>query len=217
MDGVITDTVRFHFLSWKKLFDEEDIPFTSEDNRDLLGLAREDSLRLILNRYGKKISPEQFLELFERKNQYFLEMIDQMKPSDRLPGVEELIVQIKNRGLKIAVASSSRNTKFVLERLALFPWFDTICDSNRVTKAKPAPDLFLQAALDLGVPPESAVVIEDSEAGIIAAHRANMKAIGIGGGKQVGQADLQFNSLTEINLDVVIPYLHQLQARTIDG
>ena len=174
MDGVITDTVEFHYQSWKKLCAAENIPFTKADNQDLLGLSRVDSLQLLLDRYHRPVSREQFNDLYERKNQLFLELIAGMTSADLLPGVAKFLDDLQRHRLKIAVASSSRNTQIILERLGIADRFDAIVNSSMVERAKPAPDLFLHAAARLEVAPEEAVVIEDSSAGIAAAHRAGM-------------------------------------------
>ncbi|WP_279388778.1 beta-phosphoglucomutase [Hydrogenispora ethanolica] len=211
MDGVITDTVEYHYQSWKKLCAAEDIPFTAADNRDLLGLSREDSLQLLLDRYHRKVSPEHFRYLYERKNQLFLELVAGMTAADLLPGVREFLDELAESGLKIAVASSSRNTQCILERLGIAERFAAIVNSSMVERAKPAPDLFLHAAAQLQVVPEEAVVIEDSAAGISAAHQAGMLVVGIGPREQVGPANLIFPSLAEVRLPSLVAALQNLR------
>lgn len=201
MDGIITDTVQFHYLSWKRLFDAEGIPFTPEDNRDLLGRARDDSLRLILSRYGRQVTAERFQLLYELKNRYFLELTQMMSEKDLLPGIRDLIMAVKTAGLKTAVASSSRNTRHILDKLGIFQLFDLVTDSNTIARAKPAPDLFLHAASRLMVDPGRTVVIEDAEAGIAAARSAGMLVIGIGAGEHLTTADLYFASAAEIEFN----------------
>ncbi len=212
MDGIITDTVRYHYQSWQQLWDEEKIPFTPDDNRDLLGLSREDSLRLILDRYGRKVTPERFQYLFDQKNVYFLRRIQGMSPADLLPGVKPLLDYLKQAQFGIAVASSSRNTRFVLERLGITASFDAIIDSNCVAKAKPAPDLFLEAAKALGVPPHAAAVIEDAAAGIAAAHNAGMLVVGVGPVERVGAADLIVPSLETLAPEQLVTTLSGIRS-----
>ncbi len=211
MDGIITDTVRYHYQSWQQLWDEEKIPFTPDDNQDLLGLSRQDSIQLILDRYGRNVTPEHFQYLFDQKNVYFLQRIHGMSPADLLPGVKPLLIYLKQAQLRIAVASSSRNTRFVLERLGITAMFDAVIDSNIVAKAKPAPDLFIEAAKVLQVPPHAAVVIEDAEAGIAAAHSAEMLVVGVGPAERVGAADLVVPSLEALSPEQLITTLTSIR------
>ncbi len=210
MDGIITDTVQFHYLSWKRLFEAEGIPFTPDDNRDLLGRARDDSLRLILGRYGRQVTAERFQLLYELKNRYFLELTQMISEKDLLPGIKDLITAVKTAGLKTAVASSSRNTRHILDKLGVYRLFDAVTDSNTIARAKPAPDLFLHAASLLMVNPGQTVVIEDSEAGIAAARAAGMLVIGIGAAKHLTTADLYFTSAAGIEFDKLLQNLESI-------
>lgn len=198
MDGVITDTVHYHYLSWKRLAEEENIDFSEKDNEKLLGLSREDSLTIFLK--GRSASPQERAELLERKNRYFLELIQDLSAKDLLPGVYNLIQNLRARGLKLGIASSSKNCKMIIEKLGITSLFDSITDGWEVKNAKPAPDLFLIAADKLKTPPEKCVVIEDSTAGIEAATRANMWSIGIGPSERVGKAHIRFDTMAEIDL-----------------
>jgi beta-phosphoglucomutase len=199
MDGVITNTVYYHFLSWQRLAREENIDFSAEDNDKLLGLSRDDSLTIFLK--GREIFQSERSKLLERKNRYFLELISNLSEKDLLPGVYELILNLKHLGLKLGIASSSKNCKMIIEKLGVTSLFDSITDGNEVTKAKPAPDLFLIAAARLKTAPEKCLVIEDSAAGIEAALQANMSAIGIGPEERVGKAHFRFDSMADIDLN----------------
>jgi beta-phosphoglucomutase len=198
---VITDTVHYHFLSWQRLAAEEKIDFTAEDNEKLLGLSRNDSLTIFLK--GRNITDSERIRLLERKNRYFLELIEELSGKDLLPGVNRLILDLKRRGLKLAIASSSRNCKMIIGKLGITELFDSITDGCEVTKAKPAPDLFLIAAAKLGIDPKQCLVIEDSAAGIEAAFRANMSVIGVGPRERVAKANFHFDSMAEIDLNQV--------------
>lgn len=203
MDGVITDTVHYHYLSWKRLAEEENIPFTLEDNEKLLGLSRPDSLKIFLK--GKPVDPTQQEQLLARKNQYFLELISGLSKEDLLPGIGDLLDTLGQRGFKIALASSSKNAKIVIEKLGITSYFDSLSDGSSVHNTKPAPDLFLDAAFKLGVKPEECIVLEDSAAGVQAALSANMKVIGIGPSGRVGQAHWRFDSTANIDPAVFLP------------
>lgn len=202
MDGVLTDTVELHYQSFKRLAIEENVPFTRESNERLRGLSREDSLALLFN--DRVLSQSELERLMEKKNKYFLELAASMTAKDLLPGVKNLLQLLTERGFKIALASSSKNTKLIIERLGIGNFFDNISDGHSVKRAKPAPDLFLHAASCLGIPPAECIVVEDAEAGIQAAKAAKMTVIGIGPEKRVGGADFIFESVAAINLELVL-------------
>ena len=205
LDGVLTDTVGYHYQGWKRLADEQHIPFNREDNEALRGVSRRESLNLLLK--GRPIPEEQAQEWIERKNNYYLELIENMTPADVLPGARELLEEIRGAGLKIAIASSSKNAGKVLEGIQLRDYVDVICDGYSIERTKPAPDLFLLAAERLGIPPAECVVVEDSLAGIQAAHAGGMCAIGLGPAERVGGADLILPSLENQRLEAMLSRL----------
>ena len=144
---------------------------------------------------GRKISEEQAEAWMERKNNYYREMLLEMTPDDVLPGALPLLSQLRQAGIKIAIASASKNAPDVVGRLNLSSVIDVLCDGHSVDRPKPAPDLFLFAAKQLGIPPEACVVVEDAEAGVDAAIAAGMRSIGLGPAERVGHADLVLPSL----------------------
>lgn len=178
LDGVLTDTAEYHFQAWKRLADEEGIPFTRADNEALRGVSRRQSLELLLK--GRPVSEAQAQELMERKNAYYNELIKQISPADLLPGVRELLAELRQAGLKIAVASASKNARAVLDGLRLWDSVDALSDGYSVARTKPAPDLFLHAAAQVGCPPSECLVVEDAAAGIEAAQAAGMWALALG-------------------------------------
>ncbi len=208
LDGVLTDTAEYHYRAWQRLADEEGMPFTREANEALRGVARRDSLRLILK---DRIYPEEkMVEMMERKNRYYLEWIEQISPRDLLPGALELLVEIRSAGLKTALGSASRNAYAVVERLGIATWFDAIADGGSVERQKPAPDLFIHAAALLGLTPDVYVVVEDAAAGIEAAKAGGFRTVGLGPSSRVGRADAVFPSLASVHLSDV---LHALNAQ----
>lgn len=204
MDGVLTDTVEYHYRSWQRLASDLKIPFSKKDNEKLLGLSRSDSLKIFLK--GKQVSPLEFQQLLQKKNDYFLALLQDFSPANLLPGVRELLLQLKNAGYKMAVASSSRNTSLILKRLEITAFFDAVSDSNTVAKAKPAPDLFLDAARRLMARPEECVVFEDSVAGVEAGRRAEMLVVGVGAENLVGRAHLRYPSMAQVDLNQILTY-----------
>ena len=129
-------------------------------------------------------------DLMARKNAYYLDSIATMSPADILPGALELLDAARARGLRLALGSGSRNARAVLDRLGIADRFDAICDGYSAAVGKPAPDLFLAAAAQLDLAPETCVVFEDAADGISAAHAAGMLAVGIGPEDRIGEADL---------------------------
>jgi beta-phosphoglucomutase len=193
LDGVLTDTAEYHFRGWKRLADEEGIPFTREDNEALRGIPRRDSLLIVLK--GRHYPEEKLQEMMERKNNYYLEFIREIAPRDLLPGARELLEEIHTAGLKSAIGSASKNAGEVIDRLGIRSLLDAISDGYSVERQKPAPDLFLHAAKQLNLPPAVCVVVEDAAAGVEAALAGGFRTIGIGPHERVGQAELVLPSL----------------------
>jgi beta-phosphoglucomutase len=199
LDGVLTDTAEYHYRGWKRLAEEEGLAFTREDNEQLRGIARRESLLLILK--DRKYAEEKILEMMTRKNSYYLEFIREISPRDLLPGAKELLEEIRAAGLKNALGSASKNAIEVLDRLGIRALFDAIADGHSVERQKPAPDLFLHAASQLGLPPAECVVVEDAAAGIEAANAGGFHSIGLGPWERVAKAEAVFPSLERVRLD----------------
>lgn len=202
LDGVITDTAEYHFLAWKKLADELNIYFDRKINENLKGVSRLESLEIILKNSDRFFSHEEKLYLADKKNNYYKEMINKITPHDILPGVCDLINQLKARNVKIAVASVSKNAKTVLDNLGLTAAFDYIVDAEKIKNGKPDPEIFLNAADGIGVEPCCCIGIEDSKAGIEAINRAGMLSIGVGNPKTVEEADIVLKDLSN-HLDIL--------------
>lgn len=202
LDGVITDTAEFHYKAWKKMADEEGIPFNREDNEKLRGVSRRKSMALILD--GREMKEEKIQKLMDRKNRYYNEFLENLSHDDLLPGAQELIDEIIRRGYKIAVASSSRNAKTVINNLEIEDLFETISDGHSVENSKPAPDLFLHTAQKIEVDSEKCVVIEDAKSGIEGALAANMIAVGVGPEDRVGKAHYRYDKVKDIDLNEII-------------
>ena len=198
LDGVITDTAEYHYRAWKRLADEEGLPFTREDNEHLRGVSRRESLMLILK--GRVYPEDKIQEMMERKNSYYLDYIKEITPRDLLPGAKEVLEEIRAAGLKTALGSASKNAGEVIDRLGIRSLFDAISDGYSVERQKPAPDLFLHAAAQLGLPPRECVVVEDAAAGIEAAKAGSFRSVGLGPRERVGDADAIFPSLAGVRL-----------------
>ncbi len=198
LDGVLTDTAEFHYRAWQRLADEEGLPFNRQANEALRGVSRRESLRLII---GERPYPEdQIQAMMERKNRYYLQAVESISPADLLPGAQALLREIRAAGLKAGVGSASKNAAQVIERLGLRPLLDAVADGYSVERPKPAPDLFLHAAAQLGLPPAECAVVEDAAAGVEAARAGGFRTVGLGPPERVGQAEAIFPSLEGVHL-----------------
>jgi beta-phosphoglucomutase len=197
LDGVLTDTAEYHYRGWQKLADEEGLKFSREANENLRGVSRRDSLFYITG--DKSYSESQIQEMMERKNRYYLESIQDISPTDLLPGALNLLKELKTAGIKIAIGSASKNAQMVVEKLGINSYIDVLADGYSVEKPKPEPDLFLFAAKELGLTPSHCVVVEDAAAGVEAALAAKMRAVGLGPAERVGTATLVLPSLAGIH------------------
>lgn len=197
LDGVITDTARYHYLAWKKLTDELGIYFDEVINERLKGVSRLESLDIILEKSSIKYSQEEKEYYANKKNEYYKEMIKKITHEDLLPGVDSFIEKLKKRGIKTAIASVSKNAFTVVENLKIKDKFDYIVDANEIVNGKPDPEIFLNAAKHLGISPENCIGIEDSAAGITAIKKAGMYAVGVGNPETVREADLILKDLSE--------------------
>ncbi len=207
LDGVLTDTAEYHYRGWKRLADEEGIPFTREDNELLRGIPRRESLLLILK---ERIFPEEkLLEMMDRKNNYYLEFIREVGPKDLLPGARELLEEIHGAGLKSALGSASKNAPDVIRRLGIVHLLDAVSDGSSVEKQKPAPDLFLHAARQLNLKPSECVVVEDAAAGIEAARAGGFHTVGLGPPERVGDAEVVLPSLEGVKLAQLLTALER--------
>ena len=178
LDGVITDTAEYHYLAWKRLADEEKLPFNREVNERCRGVTRRDSLMIILD--GRVASEERIQELMARKQNYYEALLDRISPADLLPGVAGLLDQLDDAGIPFAVASASKNAGPVVERLGIAGRLRVLADGYSVERQKPFPDLFRFAAAGLGTPAARCLVVEDAAAGVEAALAAGMAALALG-------------------------------------
>ena len=189
LDGVLVDTAIYHFQAWKILGENFNYQLTEEQNEQLKGVSRVESLNRILNWASYTATEEQKEIWLKEKNDNYLQLITHMNPSEILPGVVDFLGQIKADGYKIALGSASKNAEIILEKTHLTPWFDVIIDGNKVSKSKPDPEVFLKGAEGLGLLPSECIVFEDAQAGVEAAIAGGMKVIGIGEASVLGDAN----------------------------
>ncbi len=198
LDGVIVDTAGYHYLAWKKLADQLGIAFTEEDNEHFKGVSRRRCLEILLEMGKLEVTKEQFDAWLVEKNNDYLSYIGKMDASEILPDVPRVLDYLKDRKMAMALGSASKNAAPILEKVKLLPFFNAVVDGNAVTKAKPDPEVFLNAAEALGLDPGNCVVFEDAVAGIEAANTAGMTSVGIGDPQILDNATYNFRDFTEI-------------------
>ena len=190
LDGVIIDTAHYHYIAWKRLASEFNINLTIEQNELLKGVSRLRSLEIILQLGNVQLSESEKEKLASKKNSWFVEYIESIRPEEIFPGVIELIAAIRSKGIKVALASSSKNAPRVIELLKIRNLFDAMVDGTMIAHTKPHPEIFLLAASLLNTKPSECLVFEDAEAGVEAAIAAGMKCVGVGSPSQLGKANI---------------------------
>lgn len=198
LDGVLVFTDHLHYLAWKKMADRIGVYFDEQINNRLRGVSRMDSLEIILERSEKNYTQEEKLALAEEKNEYYKEALKSLSPADVSDIVTDTLAELHNRGYKLAIGSSSKNTKYILEKTGLLKYFDAISDGTNITKSKPDPEVFLMAADFLDELPQHCVVVEDAPSGIDAAKAAQMKAVGIGEAASYSRTDYPIRTLHDL-------------------
>ncbi|RFP12639.1 MULTISPECIES: beta-phosphoglucomutase [unclassified Duganella] len=201
LDGVITDTAHYHYLAWKRLAESQGVHFDHAFNENLKGIDRMGSLDLILASSKRAYTREEKLALADEKNLHYQELISTMSAADLLPGAVRALDTVRARGLRIGLASVSKNAFTVLGRLGITDKFDYVVDAATIARGKPDPEIFLKAARELGVAPEDCLGVEDAVAGVASIKSAGMFALGIGHPFVLTQADVVITSLSDFNLE----------------
>ena len=200
LDGVIVDTAVFHYQAWRRMANSLGFDISEHFNEGLKGVSRMDSLNLILAEGGVLLSEERKLELATQKNEWYLELVNQMTTDDILPGVTAFFAHLKDHGIRTALGSVSKNARLILDRIGMTDEFDAIIDGNKITNGKPDPEVFLKGAAELGVQPDECIVFEDAVAGVEAGKRGGMFVVGIGSPDILTEADLVVPSLAHLTV-----------------
>lgn len=202
LDGVITDTAHYHYLAWKQLAEELGIEIDEKFNERLKGVSRMDSLELILQEGNRQndFTLAEKEEMAGRKNLHYCDFLKELTPSDVLPGILELIADIKADGIPVGLASVSKNAETVLNALQLQNEFDYIADAAEIKKSKPDPEIFLTACAGLGANPLYSIGVEDAAAGINAIKASGMFAVGVG---NLDGCELQVTDTKELCWDKI--------------
>ena len=203
LDGVIVHTDLYHYQAWKRLADRLGLSFDERVNNRLRGVSRIESLEIVLeNSPFSALSGAEKTALASEKNETYKQLLRAMTPADLSAEVGDALRKLRERGLRMAIGSSSRNARLILEKIGLENFFDAVSDGNNITKSKPDPEVFLKAAEYLAVLPGDCVVVEDADAGVEAARRAGMKAVAIGDAVRYGNGDWNIGSFREL-LDIL--------------
>lgn len=202
LDGVLVSTDEYHYKAWKTIADQLSIPFDEHINNQLRGVSRMESLEIILKESNQSFSADEKSKLATAKNELYRQSLQNLSEKDILPGVVETLDFLSEKGIKLAVGSSSKNAPLILERVGLTNCFDSIVDGNQIENSKPDPEVFLKAAQILEIDPIDCLVVEDAIVGVEAGIRAGMKVAAVGDAKQSEQATYKVDQLTEI-LDTI--------------
>lgn len=199
LDGVICSSDQYHYLAWKKLTSGLNIYFDEKINNRLRGISRMDSLNIILEKSERQYSDEEKKALTEEKNKIYKGLLRQMTKNNVDKGVRDSLKELKNRGYKLAIGSSSKNARLILHQIELGNAFDVIADGTHSIHSKPDPEVFLYAASKLNEKPENCLVVEDAMSGIAAAKAAGMTAFALyGDAKECGLEDYNLKSFSEL-------------------
>lgn len=198
LDGVLVHTDEFHYLAWKSLADELDVYFDRVINNRLRGVSRMDSLEIVLENSSVKYTDEEKVRFASIKNERYVALLDGMSPADVDKSVIKALDELKAIGFKLAIGSSSKNTKFILQKTGLDKYFDAVSDGTNITKSKPDPEVFIKAAMFIDEQPCDCVVVEDAYSGVDAAKNGGFTAVAIGDAANYSRADYAITTLDEL-------------------
>lgn len=200
LDGVIVSTDDCHYEAWQQLADKQGIYFDREINQRLRGVSRMESLEILLERAVRTYTEEEKNAIASEKNEAYKRLVMKIAPSAILPGAMETLAKLREKGILLAIGSSSKNTPIILRQIGLEGYFDAVADGNHIRNSKPDPEVFLLAAKMLNIPPENCLVVEDADAGVEAALNGNMKVLGVGSAAENPRATITAGSLKDIDL-----------------
>jgi beta-phosphoglucomutase len=190
LDGVITSTDDDHYRAWKAIADKSGLAFDRTINQELRGVSRTESLKIILKHNKRTLADDEIKKLCDEKNEIYRSFLTELTPKDILPNIEALLKQLKEKNMRIGLASASRNARTILSNLKLTHYFDVIVDAKDLIRPKPDPEIFARVADALGFYPEECTGVEDAKAGIEAINASMMKAVGIGDAVDPDECDV---------------------------
>ncbi|MGP7818307.1 beta-phosphoglucomutase [Niallia sp. 01092] len=203
-DGVIADTVSLYYEATKRIAEELNVPFSIEDNLRFQGIPRTVLIEELVSRSNVSLSDEEKILLGNKKSDYYKEMIADFTEEQMLPGMKDFLSELKANGIKLAIASSSSNAPFLLEKFGVRDWFTCIVDPHSLKKGKPDPEIFLTAADLLDVEYKNCAAIEDGEAGLSGIMQTPMFSVGVGEEDYLQKADWHVKSTKELQLESLL-------------
>lgn len=204
LDGVIVDTAKYHFKAWKKMANALGFDFSEKENEQLKGVSRMDSINLILGWGGISLSETEKQKWASQKNDWYLEFLQKMDKKEILPGALEFVQDLQEKGIRIALGSSSKNAVLALSKVDMLHYFEAIIDGTKTTRSKPDPQVFQMGAAALDCQPSECIVFEDAESGVAAALAGGFYAVGMGSPDNLGAAHLVLSSLADITVEDII-------------
>ena len=203
LDGVIADTARFHGQAWHQLADKVGTEWTPELADSLKGVSRMDSLELILKAGGHEndYTQEQKDALATEKNDNYIKLVETLTPADILPGMKNLLDELKDNGYHIVLASASKNAPKVLKYLQITDYFEGIVDPAKLSHGKPDPEIYSEAAKLMNLPANQVAGLEDAQAGVESINRAGEVSIGFGA--SLKDAAVKFDNTSEVSLAAI--------------
>ncbi len=198
LDGVICSTDEYHYQAWKAMADSIGVPFDRKINNRLRGVSRMASLDIVLERSRETYSQAEKEELAAQKNELYKQLLTKITRDDLSDEVYATLLALREKGLRLAIGSSSRNTPMILQQLGLASFFDAVSDGNNITHSKPDPEVFVKAAEMLGIPAENCLVVEDAVSGAEAGHRAGMKVACVGDASAAGAGEFNMSAFSEL-------------------
>lgn len=203
LDGVIADTARFHGQAWHQLADKVGTEWTPELADSLKGVSRMDSLELILKAGGHEndYTQEEKEALATEKNDNYIKLVETLTPADILPGMKNLLDELKDNDYHIVLASASKNAPKVLKYLQITDYFEGIVDPAKLSHGKPDPEIYSEAAKLMNLPANQVAGLEDAQAGVESINRAGEVSIGFGA--SLKDAAVKFNDTSEVSLAAI--------------
>ena len=198
LDGVICFTDQYHYQAWKEMADAEGIYFDETINGRLRGVSRMESLDIILEKASREYTQEEKEQLAARKNESYVRLLEKMSPDDLSQEVKKTLEILRQRGYKLAIGSSSKNTKKILTQIGLNGYFDAISDGTNITKSKPDPEVFVKAAQLVGEASGDCLVVEDAKAGLEAAIGGGMDCAAMGDAVASGLATYDLTEFSDL-------------------
>lgn len=198
LDGVICCTDKYHYRAWQCIADKIGVDFDRHVNHRLRGIGRMESLDIILEKHDEELTIAHKLDYATQKNSIYVEMLEDMSPSDLSKDVRKTLETLREHGYKLAIGSSSRNAKIILEKIGLGDFFDAVSDGTNISNSKPHPEVFLKACNDLDLEPKDCVVIEDAKSGVDAALAGGMDCAGIGNASSYNKATYSLRKLSDV-------------------